>query len=126
MVSGQTLHPIFSNNRYVFEVTETFETLYRKRLHQEESSSGDYISVIDDACIYRKAYVGASAQTILHRRKPRKIGLTEPFRGTSYILYEVSVPTLGKDVNGYILVPRNLFTCDEANSMYFVFEKKVR
>ena len=132
---GVSSYQIFSDGKFVFKMTDTYETLIRYRFYNEGTTN-----TVEETVIYKR--VPSNDSRILelskanHHRKP---GHTERFvNGVRYDIYALfsSITYLNdkarlKGFKGYRVVSRQRFggpqpldTLLPTDGLYFVYEQK--
>lgn len=132
---GISSYQIFSDGKFVFKLTTTYETLTR----YEYSTNGNENEVKSTITYKRVPYGDPEMLKLSKMYHVQKRGHTELFRGSRYDIYALFTGKVFKGARpqyqgfaGYRLIPRTGFTTQPiedyyyADGMYFVYEKNRR
>lgn len=132
---GISSYQIFSDSKFVFKLTTTYETLTR-----HEYSTDGSTNEVKSTVTYKRVPSGDPQMLKLSKMHHiLKRGHTESFRGTRYdvyalfsgVIYNRNKPQY-TGFEGYRLIPRTGFTTQPiedyyyTDGMYFVYQKKER
>ena len=126
LIPGQMAYQIFSTEKYIFKLTSTKDTLYRVSFHRESDRGGNDSFVVDkdSRCIFRRVKFGENGLDLLRMCKKNKVrGFPTEFAYDrhTYKIFEV-LDQLNRR-RGYMLVRRDLDPNNEANQLYYIFQR---
>lgn len=114
---GNTRYQIFSNDKFIFSVSSTFEKLYRYRV---DTFNNEVVEIV----VFKRTRIDEFQmmflQSMIH---VKNYGVAMPFNNTQYDVYALK---FNQHLRGYVLYPREIHGIKRTISsekMYYLFEE---